>query len=346
MGGGGGGGQQNNSQNSSGGAGGGIILIKANTIQTSGTCGSSIRISANGSNATNGGNDGMGGGGAAGSIVIEATTFSITGTCPLLVRANGGDGGDCTDGAAHAGGGGGGQGVVIYSSAQPTTNVTTQANNGAAGQDNSGGAISAGNGSGTNGSGIITASSGPLPVELVNFKGEALENSVLLQWHTASENNNDYFTLEKSTNGVDFKYVAKMKGAGTTHSANEYETVDHQPFQGLSYYRLKQTDFDGKYDYSPLINVLYSNNLDFSFFPNPVKNGEAISFVVTENFGIKLLNVTILDVTGNTVYSETIVNDSQSRKEFTLNTLNISAGVYLLKVQNGTSSQIKKLLVQ
>ncbi|WP_317898823.1 T9SS type A sorting domain-containing protein [Aurantibacillus circumpalustris] len=345
MGGGGGGGQQNNSQNSSGGNGGGIVLIKANTIQTSTTCGASIRISANGNNASNGGNDGMGGGGAGGSIVIDATTFSINASCPLLVRANGGDGGDCTDGAAHAGGGGGGQGAIIYSSAQPTSNVTTQTNNGAAGQDNSGGAISAGNGSGSNGSGVIASSSGPLPITLLDFKGEALENQVRLEWHTASETNNDYFTLEKSTDGINYGLLSKVKGAGTSKAQKNYSSPDYQPSEGINYYRLKQTDFDGKYKEFPIISVPFLGNTDFSFFPNPSKSGEYISFLLSGNSHLKTFNLSILNLTGNEIYSKTIFNDSENKVEFTLSDLNLATGVYFIKIHNGSSSQIKKLVV-
>ncbi|PBQ32457.1 hypothetical protein CNR22_11975 [Sphingobacteriaceae bacterium] len=346
MGGGGGGPQQNNGQNSSGGNGGGIILIKANTIATSTVCSATTRISANGVSAINGGNDGMGGGGAAGSIVIEATTFSVTTACPLTLAANGGNGGSVSDGASHAGGGGGGQGVVIYSSAQPTVNVTTQTNNGLAGADNSGGTLSAAPGGGASGAGIITAGSGPLPVELIDFKAESLEARILLNWATASETNNDCFMVERSTNGIDFVSITKVKGAGTTSSYNKYAAYDNEPVEGMSYYRLKQIDYNKSYKYSPIVPVNFSGIPDFAFFPNPIKSGETVSFTFTKNSAIKEFVVTITDFTGKQVWMENIYTGSGSKAEYLLEELRLQAGVYLLKMQSGSYSQVKKLFIQ
>ena len=346
MGGGGGGGQGNNGLGSNGGIGGGIILIKANTIATSTTCGSAVIISANGVNAANSGNDGSGGGGAGGSVVIQAATFSATATCPLTVKTNGGNGGSVGDPAAHGGGAGGGQGAVIFSSAQPTVNVTTQTNNGAAGSDNSGGTTNATGGGGTSNSGIIVASSGPLPIELVEFKALLQGSRVLLQWYTASETNNDYFNIERSSNGIDYTVISKIKGAGTTRSYNSYSAYDTEPLNGISYYRLKQTDYSGGYKYSPLISLDFAGPLNFSFFPNPVKSDEDISFTLSINSNIKEFSIRVLELTGKEIYSEDISTTSESKSTFVLKNLNLHGGIYLLKIQCGNSSQVKKLVVQ
>lgn len=343
LGGAGGGGQQNNAQNSASGDGGGIILIKANRIETSTTCGASIRISANGIDAVNGGNDGMGGGGAGGSIVIEATTFAVNAACPLTVRANGGDGGDSGDAAAHAGGGGGGQGVVIYSIAQPTVNVTTQTTNGLAGQDNSGGSVSAGAGGGTSGSGIITGVSGPLPIELLAFTAEPQNYKVLLTWSTASERDNAYFTVERSSDGIEYNSIATVQGAGTSSSLETYKAYDHQPPMGISYYRLKQTDFDGTYKHSALISLDFETVIDFSFFPNPVKSGEDITFRLNKSSLFKQMEVSVLDLNGKELLHQTLQTEHKS--EFKLESISLQEGVYLLKVQTPYSSKIQKLVV-
>ncbi|MBL7932704.1 MAG: T9SS type A sorting domain-containing protein [Bacteroidia bacterium] len=343
MGGGGGGGQQNNSQNSSGGNGGGIILVKAGTIATSTTCGSTIRMSANGANAINGGNDGMGGGGAGGSIVIDASAFSINAACPLTLRANGGDGGDCTDGAAHAGGGGGGQGVVIFSSAQPTTNVTTQTSNGAAGQDNSGGTVSAGAGSGTNGSGIIASSSGPLPIELIEFKATESYDRVLTQWSTATEQNNAMFVVERSTDGIGYSYVASVPGAGNSQNINNYSAYDNNPVGGISYYRLKQIDFDGSYEYSPVVAVDRGEELEVSLTPNPINEGDQIKFTLSEA-AQHPVTVEITNLAAAVTSTGTVGSDDQIN--FTVNNFYPTQGVYIVRVQCGGAVAILRLLVQ
>lgn len=344
MGGGGGGGQQNNTQNSAGGNGGGIVLIKANTIATSTTCGSTIRISANGVTAITGGNDGMGGGGAGGSIVLQANIFSITATCPLTLSANGGSGGSVTDAAAHAGGGGGGQGVVIYSSTQPTLNTTTQTNNGTAGVDNSGGTISAGNGAGTSGSGIISSSSGPLPIELVDFKAELTKARTRLNWTTASEKNNDYYTIERSNNGLDFLIIALIKGAGSSNTYKKYEAYDNEPLSGINYYRLKQTDFDGSYEYSKIISVDFEEKVDFTLFPNPLNTTQKLTLKLDKKYTNSGASLVVLDIAGKIILETTLYfNDTNL---YTLEELQLEEGIYFVKVQTDFSSLTKKLIIQ
>lgn len=344
MGGGGGGGQQNNSQNSAGGNGGGIILVKAGAIATSTTCGSTIQISANGAAAINGGNDGMGGGGAGGSIVLEASSFAATAACPITVRASGGNGGNCTDGAAHAGGGGGGQGAVIYSSAQPTANVTTQTSNGAAGQDNSGGTVSAGAGSGTNGSGIIASSSGPLPIELVEFTAVKNYDRVLTQWTTASEHNNSHFTVERSSDGINYVYVASRAAAGNSSSLKTYSAYDDYPLDGISYYRLKQTDFDGSYEYSPVVSVDREETLEMILTPNPITAGEKIQFTLSKQTQ-QTVTVEVSSLAAVTTYTGTMGSEGDG-VTFIVNNYYPPAGVYLVKVTCGQAVMVSRLFVE
>lgn len=343
MGGGGGGGQHNNGVGTNGGNGGGIILIEANTIATSTTCGASIQISANGNTAGDSGNDGAGGGGAAGSIVIQASNFSVTATCPLTVSSNGGNGGNVTNSGSHGGGGGGGQGVVIYSSTQPTVNVTTQTNNGTAGADNSGGTISATSGSGSNGSGIIASGSGPLPIGLLSFTGVALGNKTKLQWKTASEKNNKLFVIDRSVDGLEFTTVGSVEGAGNSTSQKEYELIDSQPNYGINYYRLKQVDVDGTFKFFPLIDVNIDEEISFTLYPNPVGSDELLT-ISFDKISQSKLTVNITDLTGKMFMSkEFYVGDSQHIK---IKDLQLESGMYLVNVQSGYNSLIKKLIVK
>jgi uncharacterized repeat protein (TIGR02543 family) len=107
---------------------------------------------------------------------------------------------------------------------------------------------------------ILVGSSGSstaLPVELVDFTAKVIDENrmVLLEWVTASEINNDYFTLEKSHNGYDWTVLATVEGSGNSTSSIHYNYEDRQPFQGISYYRLKQTDFDGNSEYFNIRSV-------------------------------------------------------------------------------------------
>lgn len=120
-------------------------------------------------------------------------------------------------------------------------------------------------------SGGSTLDCTPLPIELISFSGEAVEGHNMLYWTTATEINNDYFTIERSDDGIRFEEVLRTEGAGNSHNTLDYSAKDNSPMEGLNYYRLKQTDFDGAYSYSNPISI-YGMEAEFDFieiFPNP-----------------------------------------------------------------------------
>ena len=99
----------------------------------------------------------------------------------------------------------------------------------------------------------------PLPVELTEFSGECKDGNISLTWTTASEINNDYFIVEKSENMKDFSFVSKITGSGNSNTVNSYSTTDYSDLQS-TYYRLTQTDFDGKRTiYAPINVNCYDN---------------------------------------------------------------------------------------
>lgn len=113
--------------------------------------------------------------------------------------------------------------------------------------------------------------SGVLPVELITFDAKSTSKNVSLLWKTASETNNDYFSIQRSSNGKDFQEIAVQKGAGTTFIAQNYSFIDERPENGLNYYRLMQMDYDGQFDYSDVLTIDFNNNGTISIFPNPAK---------------------------------------------------------------------------
>jgi hypothetical protein len=107
---------------------------------------------------------------------------------------------------------------------------------------------------------------GTASVELLSFTAEVVSQGVALNWTTASEINNDYFTIERSADAVHFEDLLKVNGAGnstrhciTAHSINK-------PLQGISYYRLKQTDFDGTSSWSDAVSVFIGSNENITVF--------------------------------------------------------------------------------
>ncbi|MFP4288832.1 MAG: hypothetical protein ACLFQS_06215 [Bacteroidales bacterium] len=95
----------------------------------------------------------------------------------------------------------------------------------------------------------IDFSNSPLPIELLYFKAKAVSGQVYLEWGTATEINNDYFTIERSMDGINWEVITFETGAGNSNHTRHYSFTDQFPVDGISYYRLKQTDYDGKFEY-------------------------------------------------------------------------------------------------
>jgi hypothetical protein len=109
-----------------------------------------------------------------------------------------------------------------------------------------------------------------LSIELTAFNAIANNNVVNLFWTTLNETNNDYFTVERSKNAINFETVTNVSGGGTINKETHYTSTDEIPFYGVSYYRLKQTDFDGSFTYSNLVAVKVMKDINFQTMPNPV----------------------------------------------------------------------------
>jgi hypothetical protein len=196
-----------------------------------------------------------------------------------------------------------------------------------------------------NGFAILTDNA-PLPIELVSFEAYVRDKIVELRWTTKTETNNDYFTLERTADGKKFEFVSQIDGAGSSSFSLNYQTWDVKPYNGLSYYRLKQTDFNGKTAYSSLVPVNSSDGNDFGFelYLNP-GDGSKLS-IETVSSEEKETNVVIMDAGGKKIYSENIIA-SNGRK---LNDLHLPAqltsGIYMVGVSCGEKVYCKKFVVQ
>ncbi len=121
---------------------------------------------------------------------------------------------------------------------------------------------------------------GPLPVQLLFFVAKQLGEKVELTWATASELNFDYFSIERSSDGMDFgELEEQVKGHGTTIERKDYKLVDNSPLIGRNYYRLKSVDLYGYTEYFNVVLVNFSGEKTFSVFPNP-SDGTAVNFAL------------------------------------------------------------------
>jgi len=186
----------------------------------------------------------------------------------------------------------------------------------------------------------------PLPIELLNFTAEVIDSHVQLNWTTASENNNDYFNIEKSSDGIIFNSIYTINGAGNSTSIINYSAVDNDPSEGSSYYRLKQTDYNGDNSYSELVAIEFKSNNDFIFniYPNP-NNGEEINLQITANNNEEIF-VIIHDRLGKEIYSKIIVTSINGSHVYTLDHApKLNSGVYFITATSGMDTYKKTLLV-
>lgn len=166
----------------------------------------------------------------------------------------------------------------------------------------------------------------PLPITLLSFTGVAQNNAVQLDWVTASEENFDFFTVERAGADLKFKAIGKVGGTGNTTTEVAYDFVDNTPLQGQAFYRLKATDFDGSVEYHKIISVFYDGfvSSNTSVYPNPVVDYTFKVSSTTED----TQEISLLDLSGKTVYSITLPTGLQ---EVTLPET-IRPGAYLLMV--------------
>ncbi|UII34277.1 T9SS type A sorting domain-containing protein [Fulvivirga ulvae] len=177
----------------------------------------------------------------------------------------------------------------------------------------------------------IEGGDGPLPVELTYFDARLANDKVKLAWETATELNNDFFTLEKSSDLNNFYEIEIIPGKGTTNVKSEYLTFDHSPLAGVSYYRLKQTDYDGTTSYSRLVKVDYEGKSERSLkiFPVP-SDGRSITLSMMDLSGVESVPLHITDIQGRTVYQNILNTESPEIKlDFQRK---LSRGVYLIKI--------------
>lgn len=180
--------------------------------------------------------------------------------------------------------------------------------------------------------GIAKHNENILPIELINFNAINNKDVIELTWATASETNNDYFEIQKSKDAQSWNIIGKVQGAGFSSSEIKYNFDDKDPFSGINYFRLKQVDFDRKFEYSKIIQVNYSKIFDsnqLTIYPNPVEN---IVNINIENNNSEFVKIEILDFMGRTVKSLNI-SDLKLNSNMELDLSELSSAIYLIKFQ-------------
>lgn len=179
----------------------------------------------------------------------------------------------------------------------------------------------------------------PLPVEWLAFDVELLdERHVQLSWMPSSQTNNDYFTIEKSENGYDWISLGNVKGAGTTAELLSYQFADDNPFEGINYYRIKQTDFNGDYSYSDYRSIHVSTMGTSVVYPNPTSGTCYIRAKDVDLSDIRLRNSQGQEMDVQPVlFSDGVIQ---------FDCAEMSAGIYFVELRKQQQTELLKLIVE
>ena len=165
-------------------------------------------------------------------------------------------------------------------------------------------------------------------------------NQVQFTWATATETNNNYFTLERSLNGVMFEKLFTVQSSapgGNSSTQINYSAVDVNAVQGTSYYRLKQTDFSGAFSYSPIQEAILEAGL--VVYPNPLEEGSTLTYVYPGSFD-GTANVKIYNSMGQRVYEATIAERKNSLE------VHLTPGIFLIEAVGVKESFRKTIMVR
>ena len=184
----------------------------------------------------------------------------------------------------------------------------------------------------------------PLPIGLLSFTGKVLEKENMLEWITATETNNNYFSVERSVDATNYTNIATVAGAGNSVQTIQYTAFDENPLNGIAYYRLKQTDYNGNYSFSNTISLDRTQPTDFeiiSLYNSPEQGTLEASINCS---GDCALQIELYNVEGKKVFSITS-NSSGNNAKILIPTSNLSVGIYLFKVYNGTQLLTRKIKI-
>ncbi|OFY05371.1 MAG: hypothetical protein A2W94_07435 [Bacteroidetes bacterium GWE2_42_42] len=173
-----------------------------------------------------------------------------------------------------------------------------------------------------------------LPVSLLGFAAICANEEVNLEWSTATETNNNYFTLERSSDMNEWTLVGKVVGAGNSNSILNYSFTDKEQYRGMAYYRLTQTDYNGESEtFEPVAVRCNEINSDISCYPNPFTD----QLVVTlQNIGAEQGSLVLRDVTGRVIMYRELSSDDFSQQSVALKLSGIASGVYSLEFRSGS----------
>lgn len=184
----------------------------------------------------------------------------------------------------------------------------------------------------------------PLPVELIEFSAECMENYIAINWATLSENNNDYFTIEKSEDGKTFYEIGEIAGAGNSSTYQFYSFSDYRPSLDINYYRLKQVDINGDKTYTDIVSASCKEEQSYEdviIFNSPYSDEIIISLKGENTADFQAL---FTDQLGRIIINKE-VNFSKNNNSISIDKLGLSAGVYNLSLRSEVNVITKQIVI-
>ena len=190
---------------------------------------------------------------------------------------------------------------------------------------------------------FCTAQATPLPVNWLTFTGRKNDNNtVQLQWSTATELNNHHYEIERSTDGISFGLLGKINAGTTPGTVQHYFYNDNKPASGVNYYRLKQVDKDGKFNYSIIVKVIIiKTEVEYMVYPNPAVDKSTVRILSDMNKATIRLN----DALGKVMYMKTF-NAIKAGEEIEIPVKGFGKGVYVLIISTDKGLVNEKIVVQ
>jgi hypothetical protein len=191
---------------------------------------------------------------------------------------------------------------------------------------------------------VLSNLNAPLPVKLLYFTARKKEHEVLLDWCTASEINNAFFEVQRSTDNEFFETIDIVNGAGNSTDVLSYSDVDKEPYDGISYYRLRQVDYDGRYSYSQTVMVKFSTENAFDFvFASPAESAGHVVIGFESNIEENLA-VKITDALGKDV-SESVIHATEGFNKDEIHLPAMAGGIYFISLGNTSAIHTKKFFI-
>jgi hypothetical protein len=183
----------------------------------------------------------------------------------------------------------------------------------------------------------------PLPVEISAMKATCNKDKIEISWSTSSETNNANFTLERSSDAENWENIGTVTGAGNSNQVRNYQFSDSEPIDGIAYYRIRQTDYNGHNKvFSPFTTNCNEIKPVVTAYPNPFTNELTLD---AQNVNNGEITVLIRDLTGRLVWNKSLITGG-SQSSQTLNLGQLETGVYLLEISSGDYNTVQKISKQ